>query len=80
MALVEFNTNENVNRGKIHVKVNQLKHTYLNDEESQYIYFFDHKGGRIRERPPALIYCSITEEYASFIDISSSMTVVKKKN
>ena len=80
MALVEFKTNENVNRGKIHVKVKQLKHTYLNDKESQYIYSFDHKGGSITERSPSLIYCSITEEYASFIDINSSMTVVKKKN
>ena len=69
MALIEFKTLGNVNRGTIHVYANNLINTYHNDKESKYIYSFYHKGGRIKQKPPALIYFPITEEYGSFINI-----------
>ena len=67
MALIEFKTLGNVNRGTINVYANNLINTYHNGEESKYIYSFYHKGGRIKQKPPALIYFPITEEYGSFI-------------
>ena len=39
MALVEFKSSEIVNRGTIHVHVNNVKNTYFNNVGSQYIYF-----------------------------------------
>ena len=69
MALIEFKTLGNVNRGTINVYANNLINTYHNGEESKYIYSFYHKGGRIKQKPPALIYFPITEEYGSFINI-----------
>ena len=67
MALVEFKSLEIVNRGTIRVHVNNIKNTYYNNVESKYIHSFYHNGGKIKQRPPALIYCPITEEYGSFI-------------
>ena len=69
MALIEFKTLGNVDRGTIHVYANNLINTYYNGEESKYIYSFYHKGGRIKQKPPALIYFPITEEYGSFINV-----------
>ena len=69
MALIEFKTLGNVNRGTINVYANNLINTYHNGEESKYIYSFYHKGGRIKQKPPALIYFPITEEYGSFINV-----------
>ena len=69
MALVEFKSSENVNRGTIHVHASNVKNTFFNNEESQYIYSFFHNGGKIKQRPPALIYCPITEKFGSFIKI-----------
>ena len=71
MALIEFKTLGNVNRGTINVYANNLINTYHNGEESKYIYSFYHKGGRIKQKPPALIYFPITEEYGSFINVKS---------
>ena len=69
MALIEFKTLGNVNRGTINVYANNLINTYHNGEESKYIYSFYHKGGRIKQKPPALIYFPITEEHGSFINV-----------
>ena len=69
MALIEFKTLGNVNRGTINVYANNLINTYHNGEESKYIYSFYHKGGRIKQKPPALIYFPITEEYGRFINV-----------
>ena len=69
MALIEFKTLGNVDRGTINVYANNLINTYHNGEESKYIYSFYHKGGRIKQKPPALIYFLITEEYGSFINV-----------
>ena len=69
MALIEFKTLGDVNRGTINVYANNLINTYHNGEESKYIYSFYHKGGRIKQKPPALIYFPITEEYGSFINV-----------
>ena len=69
MALIEFKTLGNVNRGTINVYANNLINTYHNGEESKYMYSFYHKGGRIKQKPPALIYFPITEEYGSFINV-----------
>ena len=69
MALIEFKTLGNLDRGTIHVYANNLINTYHNGEESKYIYSFYHKGGRIKQKPPALIYFPITEEYGSFINV-----------
>ena len=69
MALVEFKSSEIVNRGTIHVHANNFKNTYYNNVGSQYIYSFYHNGGKIKQRPPALIYCPITEHHGSFINV-----------
>ena len=69
MALIEFKILGNVDRGTIHVYANNFINTYHNGEESKYIYSFYHKGGRIKQKPPALIYFPITEEYGSFINV-----------
>ena len=69
MALVEFKTNVRVNSGLIHVEVNQVKNSYVNGEEKKYIHSFYHNGGKIRQKPPALIYYPITEKFGSFIEV-----------
>ena len=70
MALIEFKTNVRVNSGLIHVEVNQVKNSYVNGEEKKYIYSFYHNGGKIRQKPPALIYYPITEKFGSFIEVN----------
>ena len=70
MTLVEFKTNVRVNSGLIHVEVNQVKNSYVNGEEKKYIYSFYHNGGKIRQKPPALIYYPITEKFGSFIEVN----------
>ena len=70
MALVEFKTNVRVLSGLIHVEVNQVKNSYVNGEEKKYIYSFYHNGGKIRQKPPALIYYPITEKFGSFIEVN----------
>ena len=68
MALVEFKTNIRVNSGLIHVEVNQVKNSYLDGHETKKIYSFYHNGGKIKQKPSALIYYPITEKFGSFIE------------
>ena len=59
IALVEFRTTGNVGRGTIHVSIRSLRDGYYRNKLKKSIYSFQHNGGRIRQKPPALIYYSI---------------------
>ena len=59
IALVEFRTTGNVGRGTIHVSIRGLRDGYYRNKLKKSIYSFQHNGGRIRQKPPALIYYSI---------------------
>ena len=61
IALVEFRTTGNVGRGTIHVSIRSLRDGYYKNKLKKSIYSFQHNGGRIRQKPPALIYYSITK-------------------